>query len=131
MPEVARRLSSELVPVLPADVVAGAKLGHLVVFNETLVAPLLDADREFYHRSAGESVSGPVFRAVKTGGCGELLGYGSRQMFGLGQVRVRLWDGVRLLAGFYAPQARAEEFAAARAFDYQDYLAREIRITIG
>jgi len=128
--EAAESVADILRFLVPEEVTVAAEAGHLLAYRQPEVRAVLAADQEnFYPRKA--EVESVIWWAVKTGQCGELLGYGARSLASPGTVRVLIVEAETVLAGFRTPQRHARQFAEARAFDYSFYLQRDLTILIG
>lgn len=128
--EAAESIADILRFLVPEEVTVAAQAGHLIAYSEPYVRAVLAADLDnFYPRKA--NVESAIWWAVKTGQCGELLGYGARSLGSPDTVRVLIAEGEIVIAGFRAPQRSAQKFAEARAFDYSFYLQRDLTILIG
>jgi hypothetical protein len=129
LPEEAESLADILRFLVPASVTVEAREGHLVAYRAELVTRIIQSDRKFY-RPHHESIPAALWRVVRQGAMGELLGYGLRTLNAPNHRRVLIADGTHVLTGFQAPAASAERFAAERAFDYAFHLGRAVTVVI-
>jgi hypothetical protein len=103
------------------------KDGHLYVYRPEAVQPIIDAHPELY---PGVDLFDKIHRATEAGTNGELLGYGARSMIEPGLVRVEVKDGEQVVFGFLSRPEAAEEFARARALDFNQAYGREFTYRI-
>ena len=127
--EEAESLADILRFLVPPSVTVEASDGHLLAYRVELVISIMESDEKFY-RPHHESVPTALWRVVRQGAMGELLGYGFRTLNAPNHRRVLIADGSHVLTGFHAPADSAEQFAAERAFDYAFHLGRDVTVLI-